>query len=269
MLDQVGHFLETMQAERNSSENTVAAYRNDLTQLTDYMKQPGNGVKSVSTWSDLQEDHLNGFLEHMREQGYASSTVARKTAAAKSFATWLNTSGVTYTNVGNDVASPRVAKYAPRAITVDEVERLLEIPDHDETLSPDKLRDYAMLELLYATGMRVSELTSLDVEDVDIGAGTVTCAGKSGTPRVLDISDRAIDAVEAYLEDGRPRMSGSQTSTLFLNQRGGRLTRQGFWLILKSYAERAGVGEMTPHTLRHSFAVHEIRRGRNLREVGS
>ncbi|HWV24884.1 MAG TPA: tyrosine-type recombinase/integrase [Thermomicrobiales bacterium] len=267
MQEQVGQFLESMQVERHSSANTLAAYRSDLAQLTEYVSHPGDDVVPVSTWKELDGEHLNAFLEYIKEQGYALSTVARKTAAAKSFATWLQKRGVTDVNAGEDVRSPRVEKFTPKIISVDDVQQLLEAPTIGDETRPDALRDRAMLETLYATGVRVSELVALNVDDIDLDAGTITCARNTGRMRTLVVPDRALDAIEDYLVDGRPQMTGHETPVLFLNLRGGRLTRQGVWLILKSWATRAGIGEMTPHTLRHSFAVHELKRGRSLREL--
>lgn len=267
MQEQVGQFLESMQVERHSSANTLAAYRSDLAQLTEYVKHPGEDIEPVSTWKDLDSEHLKAFLEFIKERGYALSTVARKTAAAKSFATWLQKRGVTDVNAGENVQSPRVEKFTPRIISVDDVQRLLAEPTREEDSRPDGLRDRAMLETLYATGVRVSELVALDTEDIDLDAGTITCARNTNRMRTLTVPDRALDAIEDYLVDGRPQLAGHETPVLFLNLRGGRLTRQGVWLILKSWATKVGIDDMTPHTLRHSFAVHELKRGRTLREL--
>lgn len=143
----------------------------------------------------------------------------------------------------------------------------MEEPTRNSNAKPDSVRDRAMLEILYATGMRVSELVALNVEDIDLDAGTAVCAGRSGRVRTLPLSNRAIDVLAQYLTDARHLMARHDTNSLFVNHRGGRLTRQGFWLILKAYAARVGIGQMTPHTLRHSFAVHALRRGLDIKDV--
>lgn len=269
MHDLIERFLDSIQSERHFAANTVAAYRNDLTQLAAFVQNPDDEGECtpIDDWSDLTDEHLIAYLVHLGQQDYASSTVARKTAAMKSFASWLQNEGITNEDAGAHVASPRVDKYLPKAITPDDVERLLEEPTRNAGSKPDAIRDRAMLEILYATGMRVSELVSLNVDDVDLDAGTVVCAGRSGRIRTLPLSNRAVDALAHYLSDARRLMANDDTQALFVNHRGGRLTRQGFWLILKSYASRVGIAHMTPHTLRHSFAVHSLRRGMDIKDV--
>jgi integrase/recombinase XerD len=164
------------------------------------------------------------------------------------------------------LASPRVEKYVPRAMTEHEIQALLREPTRDA--SPEGARNRAMLQTLYATGMRVSELVSLDLEDLDVQHGVVCCTGKQNRRRDVELSPEAIDALREYLDVGRPAIARRADETaLFLNHRGHRLTRQGFWLILKQYAHAAGIDEITPHTLRHSFAAHQITRGRDIGDV--
>jgi integrase/recombinase XerD len=166
------------------------------------------------------------------------------------------------------MASPKVEKYVPRAISQEEVDRLLAQPcNKQESNRPEAIRDLAMLETLYATGMRVSELVAMNTGDIDLERGVVRCSGKSGRQRFVPIRPSAVAALNDYLTDGRPALALSDQDALFLNHRGTRLTRQGFWLILKSYAQQAGIGDITPHTLRHSFATHAIRQGTQLRDV--
>jgi integrase/recombinase XerD len=194
--------------------------------------------------------------------------VARKTAAIKSFCAFLQRERIVTHDLGARVSSPRVDKYVPRAITPDEINRLLEQPTLGaQSARPENIRDRAMLEVLYWSGMRVSELVALDPSDLDLSSGTVRCAGKAGRSRILPLSARAIDAVQGYLADSRPRLAHEEDGPLFVNHRGGRLTRQGFWLILKSYAQKAAIDDITPHTLRHSFATHALSHGAELRDV--
>jgi integrase/recombinase XerD len=168
-----------------------------------------------------------------------------------------------------NMASPKVDKYMPRAITPHEVARLLEQPAKLGGERPEALRDRAMLETLYATGMRVSELVALNVRDVDLDANTTRCSGKAGRGRTVPLKESAVAALSHYLRDGRPIIADEhdEDPALFLNHRGNRLTRQGFWLILKAYALRADIGDITPHTLRHSFATHALKHGAELRDV--
>jgi integrase/recombinase XerD len=169
--------------------------------------------------------------------------------------------------IGMKLSSPKVNKYTPKGISEKEVERLLEQPLSELPDRPESIRDRAMLEVLYATGMRVSELVSLDTDDVDLERGDIKCQGKAGRSRVVPLSGQAVTAVREYLERARAVMLRTQTPSLFVNHRGGRLTRQGFWLILKSYAHRAGIDAITPHTLRHSYAIHALTRGEELADL--
>jgi integrase/recombinase XerD len=266
----IDRFLTVLTSERGFSNNTIAAYRNDLNQFTAYLRTPPDEdhQSPVGTWPELTDAHLSRYLLYLHERQYKAATVARKTAAIKSFCHYLTQEGVTRFDPAASMASPRVEKYVPRAVTLEEVDRLLEQPGKKiESNRFESLRDQAMLETLYATGMRVTELVSLDVSDVDLEQGAVRCSGKGGRQRVLSIRPSALVALTNYLNEGRPILSAEGEDALFLNHRGSRLTRQGFWLILKSYAEQAGVGDITPHTLRHSFATHALKHGAELRDV--
>lgn len=269
MEEKVEQFLTALQAERGFSANTIAAYRNDLHQIITYLGAPPeeDRIEPVTAWSDLRDPQLNAFLLQLRSRDYAPSTVARKTAALKSFCTFLRKQGDMGTDTGTNLSAPRVDKYVPKAISHEEVLRLLEQPFQDTPNRPESIRDKAMLEVLYGTGMRVSELVALDVDDADVDRGEIRCQGKAGRSRVVPLSPRAIEHVSKYRETARGRLVRDDTSSLFVNHRGGRLTRQGFWLILKSYAERAKIDAITPHTLRHSYAIHQLRNGAELRDI--
>jgi len=208
-----------------------------------------------------QERSLGGLHSQ-----YASTTVARKVAAIKSFFHFLVAEGFIRDDPTATLDSPRVKKYLPRAISQEDVEKLLEAPGKD---TPRALRDRAILELLYATGMRVSELVALNAGDVDLASASVRCFGKGGKERVIPIYERAVQAIDAYLHKGRIHLlRDPEQKALFLNQRGLRLTRQGLWLIVKGYVKVAGIQvQVTPHTLRHSFATHMLRGGADLRNV--
>ncbi|MDP9371379.1 MAG: site-specific tyrosine recombinase XerD [Chloroflexota bacterium] len=259
---QIERFLQALGTEKDFSHNTISAYRNDLGQFAAQLA----GGQGVGDWGVVGQDHLITYLLHLRERKYASSTVARKTAAIKSFFHYLLETGQVRTDPSALLSSPKVDKYVPRAITPEEVERLLAQPLRSTT--PEALRDKAMLETLYSTGVRVSELVSLDVECVELAGGRVRCTGKGGRERVVPLKSTAVRALDEYLRQGRVQMArDGEDRALFLNHRGQRLTRQGFWLILKGYARDAGIYDITPHTLRHSFAAHELHKGAELRSV--
>ncbi len=270
MRTNVDRFLRVLEEERGFSINTIAAYRNDLSQFIAHLEDmaPDDRMAPVGQWTELTDSHLTMYLLHLRDRDYASSTVARKTAAIKSFCQFLLSEGIMRADPAARMTSPKVAKYVPRAISPTEVSRLLAQPCKLESGErPEALRDRAMLETLYATGMRVSELVALNVDDIDMASGRVQCSGKAGRQRSVPLSARSMEALRIYLLDGRPLLLDDDESALYLNHRGNRLTRQGFWLILKSYAQQAEIGDVTPHTLRHSFAMHALKGGADLRDV--
>jgi integrase/recombinase XerD len=263
MQTQVEEFLDFLAAEKGYSGNTLAAYRNDLTQFTQYLADQANATR----WGDISQTQIVDYILHMKELEYASSTVARKVAAIKSFFHYLHDESITQQDPTLTLESPKVKKHLPKAISEDDVERLLAEPTKSD--SPKALRDSALLEVLYATGMRVTELVSLNVEDVDLEAGTIYCIGKGDRERVVPIYDQAALILGRYLNAGRPYlMRNADETALFLNHRGERLTRQGLWLIIKHYVDAIGIeSEVTPHTLRHSFATHMLHGGAKLRDV--
>jgi integrase/recombinase XerD len=259
-----------LEGERGFSLNTISAYRNDLSQFIAYLGDEATGEPpcEVERWEELTDNHLTTYLLHLREREYASSTVARKTAAIKSFCHYLLSEGRMVADPAARMASPKVDKYVPRAISATEVARLLEQPAKSASADrPEAIRDRAMLETLYSTGMRVSELVALNLIDLDLSAATVRCAGRSSRERTVPLRESAVRWLNRYLNEARPSIALGDDEALFLNHRGSRLTRQGFWLILKSYAQQAEIGDITPHTLRHTFATHALRHGANLREV--
>ena len=257
----VDAFIRYLQGERRFSENTLSAYRNDLRQLETYLAEQGISPHGAD------RGVVTGFVIRLTERAYSPASRARKLAAVKSFFSYLYKSGQIATNPAAGIGSPRVGRHAPQTITVDEVDRLLAAPGR--RTSPEAIRDRAMFALLYATGVRVSELMSLDVDSVDLAGLALRCMGRGGRVRVLTFDEPAREALRAYLSKGRPRLAREEGQTaLFLNHRGDRLTRQGFWLLMKSYAGEAGISSsITPHTLRHSFAAHLLGKGALLREV--
>ena len=266
MQQQIEEFLDYLSSEKGYSGNTLAAYRNDLTQFAQYLTDESHQAAPTS-WDQVDKARVIDYILHMKELEYASSTVARKVAALKSFFHHLHDEGLIGADPTVALESPKVKKHLPKAISVDDVEKLLAEPTKSN--SPKALRDSALLEVLYATGMRVTELVSLDLQDVDLEAGTIYCVGKGERERVVPIYDHAGQMLAKYLSDGRPKlMHDPAEQALFLNHRGERLTRQGLWLIIKHYVEAIGIeAEVTPHTLRHSFATHMLHGGAKLRDV--
>ncbi|HEX9116338.1 MAG TPA: site-specific tyrosine recombinase XerD [Anaerolineae bacterium] len=268
METKIREFLDYLIAEKGCSDNTVSAYRNDLTQFYEYVTQPGC-MQTAEGWSGLTRDCLISYILHLKEREYASATVARKVAAVKSFCHFMLRTGVIADDPAADLDSPKVKKRLPQTLSPEDVDRLLAVPAQGGA-TPKALRDRALLEVLYATGMRVSELAKLNVNDVDTAGGTVRCIGKGDKERVMPLYPQALTAIRDYLEHGRPELLGpdSDQHALFLNPRGEQLTRQGLWLIIKRYANELGIADrVTPHTLRHSFATHMLNGGAGLREV--
>ncbi len=265
MRKSLDEFLAFLSVEKGSSANTVAAYRNDLQQLADFIgTRPGS-----DGWSALDRSTIQDFILDLKARGYTETSVARKVAAVRSFFAFLSAEGTVPLNPTEGLSSPRVGKTLPKAISPNEVDELLEQPSRRAT--PEAKRDRAMLELLYATGMRVTELVSLDMANVNLDPRSpyVRCLGKGAKERTIPIHDQALEVLVEYLEDGRPFLVRNKDEhALFVNRRGERLTRQGFWLILKGYARAANLSpDITPHTLRHSFATHMLRGGMPLRNV--
>ena len=207
------------------------------------------------------------YLLHLKEKGYVPTTVARKVAAAKSFFRFMLDEGNLKDNPTQGMSSPKVGKSLPKPISDAWVRRLLDEPAR--LLTPEAKRDKAMLELLYASGMRVSELTALNLGDVDLKEGSVRCFGKGHKERIIPIHPRAAAAVNEYLKEARLKLARDQDEpAIFLNPRGERLTRQGFWQKIKEYAKSANLDmHISPHTLRHSFATHMLSGGADLRSV--
>ena len=266
MRKSVDDFLVFLSAEKGASANTVAAYKNDLQQLADFI---GGQSSTSDGWGSLNRSSIQDFILDLKQRHYSETSVARKIAAVRSFFGFLAAESIIPSNPTEGLSSPRVGKTLPKAISPNEIDELLEQPARRST--PEAKRDRAMLELLYATGMRVTELVSLDVTNLNLDPRSpyVRCLGKGAKERTIPIHDQALEALADYLEDGRPLLVRNRNETaLFVNRRGERLTRQGFWLILKGYAKSANLSpDITPHTLRHSFATHMLRGGMPLRNV--
>ncbi|HEY4387110.1 MAG TPA: tyrosine-type recombinase/integrase [Ktedonobacteraceae bacterium] len=251
--------------KKGNNRNTIMAYRNDLRQLCNFL-----GTRNVENWPQVTREHIVMYLLLMREgQAYRPTTIARKLAALKSFFRYLyKETRLISSDPVESLEAPRIQKDLPHVLTAEQISRLFQ---QLEDLSPTGLRDLAMLHVLYSTGLRASELVSLDLSDLDIAQMTICCTSHDGTfkkERSLPLSPAATRALEHYLKEGRPRLVRRVSEpALFLNHHGERLTRQGFWLIIKGYARRAGITCITPHMLRHSFALLMLKGGMELRTV--
>lgn len=261
MKEEIDSFLNYLTVEKGFSGNTIAAYRNDLHQMADYVQQ------KVKTWANFDRQGMLSYMLSLKERNYAPTTVARKVAAARSFFAFLVAERIIKTDPTENMSSPSVGKALPKPITISQVRRLLEQPAKLNTM--EARRDSVMLQLLYASGMRISEMVSLNLGDVDVSGGFVRCFGKGHKERIVPIHEQAAQAVKEYVEEVRPQLArGRDEAALFLNARGERLTRQGFWQKLKEYARAAELGsKVSPHTLRHSFATHMLSGGADLRAV--
>lgn len=267
MRAEINSFLNHLSVEKGFSENTIVAYRNDLNQLADFTEGKTARNEVTPSWANFTRQGMLSYLLNLKERGYADTTAARKVAAAKSFFGFLVAEGNIKTDPTENMSSPSVGKILPKPISISQVRQLLEQPAKLSTA--EAKRDGVMLELLYASGMRISELVSLNMGDVDTKGGYVRCFGKGNKERIIPIYEQVAQSVTKYTEETRPRMArGKNDPALFLNPRGERLTRQGFWQKLKEYAKSANLStQISPHTLRHSFATHMLSGGADLRSV--
>jgi len=254
--------------ERGLADNTVKSYRRDLRRYVGYLS--GHGVHDVA---GIQESAVTGFLIALREGGpehppLSAGSAARTVVAVRGFHRFAVREGLTQVDPAARVRPPAPAKRLPKALPLSDIERILEAAGSPGTALA--LRDRGLLELLYGTGARISEAVGLDLDDLDLETGTTLLRGKGGKQRIVPVGSYARDAVHAYLVRSRPRLSGAGKGTpaVFLNARGGRLSRQSAWAVLVKTAERAGVtAEVSPHTLRHSFATHLLDGGADVRVV--
>jgi len=254
-------FLEYLTTKKGCSENTVAAYHNDLSQLAAYIEAE-RSKGTIRTNDDL----LRSYLLNLRRKNYSTATTARKLASAKSFFKFMVDSGKLQENPIRNLVFPQVSKHPPRLLSPSEYDRLL--AQAAKLSTPEARRDVVMLELLYATGLRASELVSLNVKDIDLERSCVHC-GHSDSRRQIPLDHHISQLLRNFLKNDRlDLLYDEKEEALFLNRRGGRLTRQGFWQIVKNYVSKAGLGaQVTPHTLRHSYAARKIRSGADLRSI--
>ncbi len=256
MIDQ---FLRYLVVEKQRAPNTVSAYQNDLAQFLHFVdQQPADGPPANGAL--VRPDIVTSFVFALRERGYSPATMARRIAAVKSFFGYAQSVGRISENPAAALDSPRVARPTRKEVSAGEVQALL---DGCSGENPEAMRNRAMLTLLYQTGLRVSEVVALDVKDVDLDGGGITTHGRTGKSRTVPLPTAARAAMQLYLSEGWAALHhGSQGSALFLNGRGGRLTRQGFWLIIRTRARRSGVvTAVSPHALRNSFVRDRLESG--------
>lgn len=253
-------FAAYLENEKNASDSTVASYQRDLKKL--FLFLDNRGVECVK---DITATSLNSYILQMERDGFSTSSVSRSIASIRAFCHFLQKTKVTDEDPSGVLKAPHVEKKTPEVLTLDEVILLLEQPD---IKTAKGLRDKAMLELLYATGMRVSELISLKLSDVNLAMSYVICQD-GGKERVIPFGKEAAKALEYYLEESRSiLLKGGESEYLFTNCSGKAMSRQGFWKLLKFYAEKAGIKkDITPHTIRHSFGAHLVQNGADLRAV--
>lgn len=260
MDEAIQEFVAALGSERKSSANTLGAYRTDLRQFVGFLLPRG-----VTHWQEVTPALIADFMLHLRQRSYATTSIARKVAALKSFFHYLHLTDVIEHDPSEQLQAPKVEKYLPHALEPEEVERLFAAVDASTGAGQ---RDLAMLHTIYSTGMRVTELVSLNVSHLDLARGHVRCASRTRRERMLPLSLAAQNALSNYLDTTRRNLLRKESEqALFLNHHGQRLTRQGFWLIIKGYARAAGIANITPHTLRHSFALDMLGRGMELRSV--
>lgn len=255
-------FLHHLSVELGFSPHTISAYRNDLLQLLD-----GFTRTNTNAWHQITEHDLSNYVLRLQQRGYSPATRSRKVASARSFFGFLRDEGEINTDPTEYLSSPRLGRSLPDVLSEGDVDRLLKMPTG--RMQPDVIRDRAMLELLYACGLRVSELVGLNTGDLNANDGSIRCFGKGAKERIVPVHPTAVEVVNDYITKTRPKLVGIDSGdALFLNRRGQRLSRQGCWLVLKRHCKRTGVNKnVTPHMLRHSFATHLLRGGAPLRHV--
>ena len=280
----ISSFLQHLIVEKGFSRNTSDAYRNDLGQFWEFLQDNTNGHSNGNgngdgsnngspnggfIWSTVDINVLNKYIEDLRvRKGYRDTTTARKVASIKSFFGFLSENNIITEDPTESLGSPRVGRTLPKFLPEEDVTNLLDTAYKSGT--NEGQRDAVIMELLYATGLRVGELVSLNMQDLDLSESYIRCMGKGSKERIVHLYPKALEELRRYLKQARIALLGHRRSeqSLFVNHRGERLTRQWVWTILKTYAQKAGISQnITPHTLRHSFATHLLQNGASLRHV--
>lgn len=259
--DEINDYLHFIRVERQLADNTLASYRRDLEAYASSLK-----AQQVTSLHVITREHITKHLQQLR-QTTSARTTSRHISSIRGFHQFLLRERITEQDPTYHIEMPKVTQTLPDVLSLEEIEKLLAAPN---TVKPQGVRDVAMLELLYGTGMRVSELIALNMEQIHASMGFVRIIGKGNKERIVPLGQTALKVYEQYINEARPKLSKNYPATdaLFINQRGKRLTRQGCWKLLKQHAQNAGLTKtMTPHVLRHSFATHLVENGADLRAV--
>lgn len=255
-------YVTYLQIERGLSANTIESYRRDLTQYAAYLKKEG-----IKEWNEVDRFVVLSFLQFLKRNSKSANTIIRMVSSLRKFHQYLHQEKIMNTDPMLHIDTPKKAQTLPKILSASEVEKLIETPD---TASKLGLRDRAILEVMYATGLRVSEMTNLKMDDLHLSMGLIQTKGKGDKERIIPIGDTAISWLEKYVSYSRSKLEirGQPSEYVFLNHRGKKLTRQGVWKNLKAMVTKAGIKkDVTPHTLRHSFATHLLENGADLRVV--
>ena len=260
MEERIDEFINYLHNVKKTSKNTELSYKRDLLKMSSYLAS-----KSITEVKDVKKEDLTRYVQHFEDEKAAPASVSRSIASMRAFFNYLEKEGIIEESPAEGIKSPKIEKKLPQIMTQDEVIRLLEQPSGD---TPKEIRDKAMLELLYATGMRVTELITLKVGDINLQMNYVDCHDPN-KDRIIPFGIEARNALKNYMEHSRDAMiENKNEDTLFVNCSGQPMSRQGFWKLIKYYTKRAGIQmDITPHTLRHSFAAHLVENGADLRSV--
>ena len=259
MLQRINEFVDYLTNVKRASKNTIASYKRDLIKLNNFLTDSDcNEIDKITS------TNLNSYVLMIEKQGMSTATVSRNIASVKAFFLYLLKQGVISEDPSETLKPPKIEKKTPMILTIEEINLLLEQPNGT---TPKEVRDKAMLELLYATGMRVSELISLKVDDVNLSMNYLQCHDEN-KDRIIPFTNETKEALENYLKNAREAMCKEEQKFLFTNCQGSPMTRQGFWKIIKYYSAKAGIKkDITPHTIRHSFAMHLVNNGADLKSV--
>ena len=254
-------FINYLSVERGLSKNTIASYKSDLASFLNYLE-----LKGFSSVDKIKRDDITKYLMNLKDKGLSSNSISRALVSIKMFYKFLAQERFIKDDIAGILESPKLIRPLPNVLNVVEVEKLLKSPDIREWMG---IRDKAALELMYATGMRVSEMVDLPTSTLNLDVGFIKCKGKGDKERMVPIGSQAKNAISRYMKTVRPSLLKNRTDNhLFLSRLGKRVSRQSFWKMIKKYAKRARIKkEITPHTLRHSFATHLLERGADLRVV--
>ncbi len=261
--DQISDFMHFLTIEKGLANNTLISYRRDLESYHKFLIE----TFDFTSWNEINRSHIVQFLAKLKDEGKSAKTLARHTASIRSFHQFLLREKVAPTDASSHIESPKLEKSLPKALSMEEVDLFLNTCNKGTRYD---IRDKAIIELLYATGMRVSELIALNIDSIYMDLAFVRCIGKGNKERIVPVGRAALQAVERYLKRARHKFVNSKKrdAALFLNQKGGRISRQGLWKIIKGHTKEVGVQQnITPHSLRHSFATHLLMNGADLRSV--